>query len=112
MSGLPTSPIVDYSVAAFVFVGSMYVLLKLIELIKALMNRRELPDPTVRLAEAVNELTSFLREDKAAQREINRAYDKAFQDILRCQNRSDEKLDKILDSIAAHVLLCQKCINR
>lgn len=107
---MPTSQLVDYSIAAFVFVGMVFVLLKVIDLLKSMTRTKK--DSTFELSKAIQELTNFLREDKASQKEINKAIDKSFETIIEEQDKLEGKLDKILDAIAGHVLLCQKCINK
>lgn len=106
---MPDSQLVDYSVAAFIFTGMIFVLVKTIDLFKAMNGTKK--DPINDLSKAIQELTNFLREDKASQREINKAVNRSFETMFESQDKLDLKLDKILDTINNHVLLCQKCIH-
>ena len=116
MRRLFDSALIDYSIAAFIFVGMVFILLKTIDLAMAMAKEKkstvQSADSTADLSKAISELTGFLREEKAVQKEINRATTKAFEELQETQEKLDRKLDKILDAIAGHVLLCQKCINR
>ena len=107
---MPQSQLLDSSVAAFVFVGMVFLIVKIFDILKGVVMQKR--DPAIDLSKAIHELTNFLREDKATQKEINKALAKSFLDIDRKQDETDRKLDKILDCINAHMLSCQKCINK
>lgn len=97
---MPTSSLVDTSLAAFVLVVMVFLVLKIIDLLKTMGKK----DPAVDLTAAINALTAFLREEKAAQKEINKQY-QAAQDVI------DDKLNRILDALNHHAISCQKCYN-